>query len=560
MKKLILCCLYGLIYFFPSAQTTTGRAKWKNYKNIIYTYTGQLLNNKPHGWGFAVSDSANGTFHVFGEFKNGLLEGSAVTRHSDGGIMVANYKENKAEGTGVIVNIGWGDIRYGNFVNGKMEGRVTRIYDDNRILIDYLKNDKSNGNVIEVDADGTTISDNMYVDGFGNGPGYEYHSKTKMMSEGIWEKGDWVRETTGNYPSFMRNPNFGSVTTDDVIMIYSDITEYDNKKVYHDTCFIFDRKNNVRRFGYFDRGKLRSGLIMRGDGHTTIGQFNENGKQDFCVQFKKEQYLNFGNYKDDKMDGQGITINTDDSTIYNGMLSAGDYTGSGSMLMKNKEIRIGSFINGRMNGEGTIIFRDGRSLTGMYKEGSLITIKEVRLHNGQKADIHPKDIPTAINFLLKEYANGFATINSGVELNSYDNDFNPRYNRSMISTYFFPGASKSLLGVVNSNNPMQQHLEFYTGIVIYKDLESVKKPYNELCTQLTNCKITSLQKGKILKLVPGITPLLQENFESGALKSTFKVPIYDAKKTKLVIGVWVQVNYKDGYELVLDITEDNGPK
>lgn len=557
MKKLILCCLSLSIYFFSSSQTTTGRAKWKNSRNIIYTYTGQLLNNKPHGWGFAVSDSGNGTFHVFGEFKNGMLEGSAVTRHTDGGIMLANYRENKAEGTGMIVNIGWGDIRYGNFVNGKMEGRVTRIYDDNRILIDYLKNDKSNGNVIEVDADGTTISDNMYVDGFGNGPGYEYHSKTKTMSEGIWENGDWVRETTGNYPSFMRNPNFGSITTDDVIMIYSDITEYDNKKLYHDTCFIFDRKNNVRRFGYFDHGKLRNGLIIRGDGHTTIGQFDENGKQGFCVQFKKEQYLNFGNYKDDKMDGQGITINTDDSTIYNGMLSEGNYTGSAAMLMQNKEIRIGSFINGRMDGEGLVIFPDGRSLTGTYKEGSLTGIKEVRLPNGQKADIHPKDISTAINFLLKEYANGFSTINSGVELNSYANEFNPRYNQSMISTYFFPGASKSLLGVTTKDNNVQQHFAFYAGIGIYKDLESVKKPYEDLCKLLKNCNITSLKKGKILKLIPVIKPLLQENFESGALKSIFRAPLYDAKKTRLIIEVWVQMNFKDGYELVLDIAEDN---
>ncbi|HEY6062275.1 MAG TPA: hypothetical protein VIV35_01630 [Chitinophagaceae bacterium] len=74
---------------------------------------------------------------------------------------------------------------------------------------------------------------------------------------------------------------------------------------------------------------------------------------------------------------------------------------------------------------------------------------------------------------------------------------------------------------------------------------------------LKNCKITSLQKGKILKLVPGIKPLLKENFESGAPKSIFKVPMYDAKKTTLVIEVWVQVNYRDGYELVLDIAKDN---
>jgi hypothetical protein len=399
----------------------------------------------------------------------------------------------------------------------------------------------------------------MYVDNIITGPGYEYQSKTKTMLEGIWENDKWVRASTGNYPSFMRNPNFGSITTDDVIMIYSDITEDDNKKVYHDTCFIFDRKNNVRRFGYFDRGKLRSGLIVRGDELRTIGQFDENGKQGFCVQFKKEGYLNMGNYKDDKMDGQGITIDINDSTIYNGMLSEGNYTGSAAMLMKNKEIRIGSFINGRLNGEGITIFRDGRSLTGIYTEGSLVSIKEVRSPNGQKLDIHPKDIPTAINFLLKEYSNGFKNINSGVELNSRDNDFNPRYNNSMISTYFFPGASKSLLGVTTNDNNAQQHFEFFTGIGIYKDLESVKKPYEDLCNLLKNCNITSLQKGKILKLIPNIKPLLQEKFESGALKSIFKVPLYDAKKTRLIIEVWVQMNYRDGYELVLDIAEDNSP-
>lgn len=558
MKKIILCCLSGLIYFFSSAQPTTGQVKWKSASNKIYTYSGQLLNNKPHGWGFAVLDSANGYIQMFAEFKNGMLDGSSVNWKTNGEILVTSYKGKYAEGTGVLISPEK-DIYYGEFVNGWLKGRVTRICNNNEIVLDYFQKGKSNGNVILIDKEGTTISDNMYVDNIISGQGYQYQSKTKTMLEGIWENDEWVRATTGNYPSFMRNPNFGSVTTDDLIIIYSDITEDDNKKAYHDTCFIFDRKNNVRRFGYFDHGKLRSGLIVRGDDLRTIGQLDENGKHGFCVQFKKDGYLNIGNYTNDNMDGQGITIDINDSTIYNGMLSEGNYTGNASMLMKNKEIRIGSFVNGRLDGEGIVIFPDGRSLTGIYKKGSLISIKEVRSPNGQKSDIHPKDIPTAINFLLKEYTNGFKNINSGVELNSYDNEFNPMYNRSMISTYFFPGASKSLLGVATNDNNGQSHLEFYSGIAIYKDLEAVKKPYENLCTLLKNCNITSLKKGNILKLVPAIKPLLQENFESGALKSTFKVALYDAKKTKLVIRVWVQTNYKDGYELALGIAEDDSP-
>ncbi len=554
MKKLYVFCICIFISMNIDAQITTGRVRWKSASNISYIYTGELKDGKPHGRGLAISEPT-GNIHVFGEFKNGMIDGSTVVRHSNGRIVVAKWKENKPEGTGVLItpeNV----FQYGNFVNGQLEGKVIRIQDDNRIIIDFgYKNGASYGRSIVINSNGLLLADKLYIDDTANGQGYQYEAKDKQKFEGIWEKGEWVRASTGNYPSFMRNPDFGSVVTENNISIYSDVAEKDNKKTAHDTCFGYDFKNNNRWFGYFDHGEFRNGVILTGDNIRTIGQFDAKAsKQGFCVEYKKGRYLNMANYKDHKLDGNGIAIDIVDSTIYDGYFSADNYTGSAARLMKNKEIRIGNFIKGKLDGEGKTIYPDGRSVSGTYKDGLLTRVNEVIMPNRQKLDTRPKDVCTAVNFLLKEYANDFKSINSGNKMSVHD--FNPRYNTEIVSFYSFPGASDNILGVETNNKDEQQHHEFYTGIVIYKDLESVKKPYDDLCTQLKNCNITSLQKGKILKLVPMIKPLVQENFEAGELRSVFSVPVHDTKKTRLIIMVWVGLNHKDGYELGLNIAEE----
>ncbi|MGH2553895.1 MAG: hypothetical protein ACRDEB_09265 [Chitinophagaceae bacterium] len=527
------------------AQITTGRVRWKSASNIYYTYTGELKDGKPHGRGFAISeDKGDAWIHVFGEFKDGMIDGSTVILHSTGRIVVAKWKENKPEGTGVMILPG-GNIDYGNFVNGKMEGKVTNLHNDNTIIIQDTRDGKTNGRAIMIFPDGKTITDRIYVNDTADGPGYQYDTKSKTMFEGIWKNGEWVKETTGNYPSFMRNKNFGSYTTEDQIFIFSDFVKKDGKEEAHDTCFLYDIKKNNRWFGYFDHDRLTNGIRLLGDSIRTIGQFNESSQmKGFCIEYKLDKYLLMGNFKNNVMDGPGISVDIDDSTIYDGMITEGSLTGSGIRLMKNKEIRIGNFSKGRLDGEGKTIFPDGRSVSGSYEDGKIspARIKEVIKPDGKKIDHKPKDICTAINFLLKEWENNFSTINSG--------DFTDNTESRYESWYSFPQGYDMIVRDVPGIDG-KPHDEYSSEVNQHGHYDLIKSSYDDLCKEIAACAITSLAKGTSLKLVSKINKL-PDNGEFERIASFFTIPAYPGKKHDPQIRVMVET-LSNSYRVTLDI-------
>ncbi|MBI5856384.1 MAG: hypothetical protein HZB42_01940 [Sphingobacteriales bacterium] len=544
MQKLYFFCICIFISINTDAQITTGRVRWKSASNIYYTYTGELKDGKPHGRGFAISeDKGDIWIQVFGEFKDGMIDGSTVIRHSTGKIIVAKWKQNKPEGTGVIITPDE-NIEYGNFLNGIMEGRVINIHWNNKIVISNNKNGKGNGRAIVIAPDGNTITDRIYINDTANGPGYQYEVKNKQLFEGIWEKGDWVKATTGNFPSFMRNSRLSGAVKSDHIYISSDFVRQGNMDQFHDTCFLYDTKNNNRWFGYWERGQFRSGVRLTGDSVRTIGQFDEKGfNLGFGVEYKKERYLYIGNYKEGKLDGNGIMIDIDDSTIYDGYLSANNYSGRATRLLKNKEIKIGNFEKGRLVGEGKTIFPDGRSVSGMYEDGklSLTSIKEVVKPDGKKIDIHPKDINTAINFLLKEWENNFMNINSGEESET---------ETGYYSWYDFPQGF-SIIKPDRTGIDGKPHNEFSSDMGEHGDYYLLKNIYNRLCKEISGCTITSLAKGKSFKLIPKINKL-PEDGQFERIASFFTIPAYPGKKSDPQIRVMME-NKGDAYRLTVDI-------
>ncbi len=534
------------------AQTTTGRVRWKSASNIYYTYTGELKNGKPHGRGFARSeDEGDVWIQVFGEFKDGMIHGSTVIRHSTGKIIVANWKENKPEGYGVIITPDK-TVEYGNFVSGQMEGKVIRLYADNKIFIDNIKNQASNGRVIIINPQGNIICDMIYANGEANGPGYQYEVEKKQMFEGIWENGNWVRATTGNYPSFMRSSRFRSSVTKDAILVSSNTVKKDNSEAFQDTCFSYDIKENNRWFGYYDQGKFVRGVRLFGDNDRMIGQSDDKGDQGFCVWYQKNQILQVGNYKDHKLDGHGITIDIDNSSIYDGILSEGDYTGNASRLMKNKEIQIGNFVKGNMEG-GKIIYPEGHTIVlGYDAEMQIEFVNEIILSDGQKIDPNPKEECTAMNFLLKEWDNNFNTINSKTQRDIVNKSFKVRFTDGLDSWYQFPGAQFNRVLPMREGTGGTKHNEFACGLSVSTDFPKVKKRYDDLCKKLTACSITSLQKGKIIKLVPKLKQLKIDP-ENNKMASLFAVPDYGGKKSTAMIRVMVEKNYDDKYQLTLEI-------
>src|SRR5436190_7124558 len=205
--------LLTLVASGADAQTTTGRVKWKSASNANYIYTGEIKDGKPNGRGLAVSDP-EGDKIVFAEFKDGMIDGRAVISQNTGAISVINYKENKPEGIGLIISPN-GDLVYGNLAKDFFGEKATMVYADNTIAFGSVKNGKLNGRVISINSEGNIMEDRFYINDKANGPGYRYELESKELFEGVWENDKWVKDTTGNYPSFMPNPNFGSLVNSD---------------------------------------------------------------------------------------------------------------------------------------------------------------------------------------------------------------------------------------------------------------------------------------------------------------------------------------------------------
>jgi antitoxin component YwqK of YwqJK toxin-antitoxin module len=325
-------------------------------------------------------------------------------------------------------------------------------------------------------------------------------------------------------------------------MVYSGVSA--DRKI-RDTCFVYDKKKNERTFGRFENGILRSGIFAIDDKFGILGNWDDNGKKyGYCVSYDSEDDLFItGNYKNGKLHGQIVSFNDKKDIIYIGEANEGEMTGEG-ILLKNKLIYAGQLKKGLLEGNGKIIYPNGRIISGEYSGGKLIAPGEVILPGGKKLDIKPKDVNTAINFLLKEWENDFINIKSE-ELLGYMSD---EYK----CLYYFPGGKSRIL-TNGKDTDGKPHSEFSAEIRRDTDYSLIKREYDALCKKLSACFITTLAKGKSLKLIPKINKLDADGkFER--IASFFYIPAYAAKKADPMVRVMVENRY-DGYRLTVDIMQ-----
>ena len=289
---------------------------------------------------------------------------------------------------------------------------------------------------------------------------------------------------------------------------------------------------------------LRHGIFVKNEKSCVVGNWDENGKMDgYCVSFDQEKDLFIiGNYKNGKLNGQVVSFDDKgkDEIIYIGEAIEDEMTGEG-ILLKNKLIYSGKLKNGFLEGNGTIIYPDGRIINGEYSSGKLIMPREIILPGGKKFNPKPKDLNTAINFLLKEWENNFNIIKSEELSGNMSDDYN--------CLYYFPNGESHIL--TNRNNTEEKpHNEFSAEIRRGADYDLIKKEYDALCKKISACSITSLTNGNPLKLIPKINkPGADGNFET--LASFFYLPASE-KKDDPMVRVMVE-NLYDGYRLTVDI-------
>jgi antitoxin component YwqK of YwqJK toxin-antitoxin module len=519
------------------SQTITGGMKWKSAAGIDYIYSGEVKNGIPHGRGLAIS-VGGGDIKIFGDFKNGLVDGNATVFYSNGKVTMGRWKDGSANGPGVAFDMDQ-TLIYGNYSKGFFEGETTKIFKNSKIVITNLKDSKANGRTIIIDEAGTMLTDIIYINDLANGPGYQYEVEREKKFEGIWENGTWLRASTDNYPSFMRSAGFAGMKTDKQIVMYS--AEKNGRPV--DTCFTYDRETEIRQFGYFREGYLGSGIRMIADSFYTIAGFNANGnKEGLCVEYYKDHYFSFGNYIDNKLNGNAIFISfrSGDTAVYDGEFKNNQFTGRGAKLTSQNVILTGTF---QMNE-----LTDGKKI---FRKEEPFGIREITLPAGQKISLYPKDVCVAVNFLVKEYENDFEHINSRKPFID-DKSFQVSYDHAWRSYYSFPDAVYNRILPDKPGLGDTKHNEFTSGLLVTKDLAAIKKVYETLCNKIQACSMTLLQTGKSMKLIQKLR--MQEfDEETKRMASLFLVPAYDNRKNTSIVRVMVQKNDNEEYQLTLDI-------
>lgn len=403
MKKMIIALLAVFIMHSAEAQRTTGKLKdQKDVWGTTYSYSGEIKNGKADGFGVGVY-SNNFTIKYVGQFVNGVMSGKGTMIYTNGAFLTGDWKDGKMNGKGANVNKE-GTFYVGGMKDGVRSGKGWLVLKSNAFYLGEFKNDTYDGMGIYGWADGRTLAQNIYVAGKRNGPGYQYEAKSQQLFQGTWKDDVWESASTAPFNSFMQATGFKSDTSSKQILMAA----LDAEKYATDTSFFYVKDKNKRYFGVFDAGYLKSGMQWVDDKSRLIGNFDNDGAEGYCYNFKFKDLYAEGNYTKDYMDGNNcLFIDFADSSIYQGAMQNGKYTGKAIFVNKNNNIYDGDYLEGKFTGTGRIIKSTGRTLTGTFKDGVTVKLTGITLPDGKFINPNPTSFSEALNNVVSSYSNYF---------------------------------------------------------------------------------------------------------------------------------------------------------
>jgi hypothetical protein len=481
MKKMLVLIVLTVVIQHANAQTTTGRIEGlRDGWGTTVDYVGEIKNKQPNGLGIAIY-SNDFALRYSGYFVNGQYSGKGVLLFKDGTFLSGDWKNGKLNGKGAYLNKD-GDIYVGYFVDGKKEGMGNFVYGDNSLLYGQMKNDTYEGRCIYIPNTGKTVSDNIYINGKKNGSGYQYEVDSKTLYEGTWKDGDWVSSSTASYNSFLKNANFYAEKTDDQILIGG--VDKSNNNLLQDTAFFYDLGKNKRYFGYYDKGFLSDGIIIK-DSSRFFGKVNDDGAYGQCSFYKIKKFFDEGPYQGDYLNGSNcLSIDLDKMTIYYGATGEkGAFTGKAWFSNKYNELYVGNFEDGKFTGTGYIVFKNGKTVKGTFKDGVTQTVASLTDENGEPIIQKPKTFSDALSIIANEYSNNYEAF-KGDDASEDDypiDDYYDAYN-SIIS---FPGTMKTDVILEDYDFYLMYNATMYKGT----DYTQAQSKYNELCKSLSSASL-----------------------------------------------------------------------
>jgi len=529
---LLLCTLLFSAAIFAQVVTTGRIENLKDDWGTSYTYVGEIKNKMPNGLGMAIYSNGHALKYA-GYFLNGKFHGKGALVFEDGSFLSGDWKNGKLDGNCASLNKDW-DLFIGAYKNGKKDGRGTYFYKDKSFLVGQLKDDNYNGRCIFINASGTTLADNLYVNSKKDGTGYQYEVEKKKLYEGTWRGGEWVSSGTASFKSFVTNTSFtGESTADQIIMGCTDKDRY-----LEDTAFWYDIKKSVRYFGKHKAGYLVDGLIIR-DSSRFLGKVNDRGVYGYCSFLKLGKYYDEGMYKNDFLEGaNNLSINLDKKAIYYGSTKEGNFTGKAWLATASNDMYVGSFEGGQFTGTGYMLFRNGKCVKGTFKDGSTETVTAFIDENGKPISLKPKTTAEALNIVVGEYDNNYEALKGSTILNM--NEYDTAYYRAEKSIISFPGSVRQ--------NLVFETWNFYIGYeaAVYKgsNFAAAKTQYDKLCKEIAATSI----KSKNGTVKPTGTKVNAK--EGNTVNTRFEI----AQMTDY--NIWVQIKYEDGNYIVRLIAGD----
>ncbi|HMU10894.1 MAG TPA: hypothetical protein PKC54_12860 [Ferruginibacter sp.] len=149
------------------------------------TYTGQVLDDRPHGFGIMKYTSG---VESEGEWRYGTMTGWGVYRFPNGNIYEGTFNNNP-EGHGILVFTN-GNYYEGEWKAGKYEGRGFFYYVNQGRYDGEWKAGKKNGFAVFAMSNGDRYV-GEFREGEIDGRGTYYNNKGKIINSGTWEKGQF---------------------------------------------------------------------------------------------------------------------------------------------------------------------------------------------------------------------------------------------------------------------------------------------------------------------------------------------------------------------------------
>ena len=330
-KRQFVFTIFALLLCFPAAsQTTTKTLEFSDGK-----YTGEVLNNKPHGRGKYVWKWGDVSIYE-GYYKDGQRNGLGMVTFRSGDIYVGNFVDDYRDGEGVMF---WkhGDYYYGQYVHGKHEGKGSYY---------YSTGDKYEGEFLQDISVGHGV--------------YYYANGNKFVGENFRRDhgyGTFVYITSGIYIGEVSDRKRNGVGT----MIYSDGRKYVGE-------WVFDVKEGFGTMTYND-GRIESGKWKQNKfiKKKKDVQFNDTISSTFCsFSYNGSQYEGWA--LNGKPHGQG-SLTFGDGAKYTGEWDNGIIEGQGIYVYADGSKYIGEWKNGKKNGYGTMIYSNGDIYIGDLKDG-----------------------------------------------------------------------------------------------------------------------------------------------------------------------------------------------